>query len=519
MRYSADNVEHAKSEDGRISVYIDKYHRSAAGIFPNTTVYLVPSKIERALIITTIHPESWGDLWRMEADNLNKPGAFHHLVETLSRNNINILPFESTSEQFQPNGGALFRSTFIIDLKDYKDDVDKDSEGRNQVMKPYLVPYALRTTLALACQDLLRPNDTDSDWGITIERMRYFFDHKSLRSEYEEKVWKNKSLSFSKSDLRSLLPHLDVSGDISYFTISDTENKYIKIFFLDGSADPTVALRIQHDERLGVVSEMTSLLERRGANIESTYNRLQKMGDRAYWNVLFDVAEQEKVYGIIEQFSHLDSVLSIDIKRTHNVDRKKLFEKFDSFPKVRLVNATPPQAPNGRKSKADAEGLRLEPVWEGKDFSFDPRQAFVAMPFREDFQTLFDEVLVPCAKEAGFDAVHADVPKQVRRGEKLFDRILRMIHESAFVIADVTGANPNVIYELAVAQTIGRDVILICDEDKSGPEDHDAFAQIPFDLKNFEIIFYRFAYRNQLLGKMAKRMDAMGLGSREVGRS
>lgn len=45
------------------------------------------------------------------------------------------------------------------------------------------------------------------------------------------------------------------------------------------------------------------------------------------------------------------------------------------------------------------------------------------------------------------------------------------INQAAFIIADVTGKNPNVMYELGIAHTIGKPVILITQNTKSIPFD------------------------------------------------
>ena len=47
-------------------------------------------------------------------------------------------------------------------------------------------------------------------------------------------------------------------------------------------------------------------------------------------------------------------------------------------------------------------------------------------------------------------------------------------------IAILTDNNPNVFYELAIAQAAGKRVVLMCEEG----------AQLPFDLKDYRTIYY-----------------------------
>ena len=43
----------------------------------------------------------------------------------------------------------------------------------------------------------------------------------------------------------------------------------------------------------------------------------------------------------------------------------------------------------------------------------------------------------------------------------IIEDIWKSINEAKFLIADVTGRNPNVFYEIVVAHTIGKSVIII----------------------------------------------------------
>ena len=63
--------------------------------------------------------------------------------------------------------------------------------------------------------------------------------------------------------------------------------------------------------------------------------------------------------------------------------------------------------------------------------------------------------------------------------------IWRAIGAAQFIIADVTGRNPNVFYELGIAHTLGKDVILITQDS----------GDIPFDLTHLRHIQYDYTPR------------------------
>lgn len=52
--------------------------------------------------------------------------------------------------------------------------------------------------------------------------------------------------------------------------------------------------------------------------------------------------------------------------------------------------------------------------------------------------------------------------------------------QARIVIADITGRNANVFYELGLAHTVGKDVLLLTQ----------AVSDIPFDLNRFRHIVY-----------------------------
>jgi len=110
------------------------------------------------------------------------------------------------------------------------------------------------------------------------------------------------------------------------------------------------------------------------------------------------------------------------------------------------------------------------------------KTAFVIAPIGErksEIRRWSDEVskslIEPIAKKLGYTAVRAD---QISRTGLITNQIMSHIFNDALVIADLTGYNPNVFYELGVRHTIQKPVIILIDaEDK-----------IPFDLTNSRAI-------------------------------
>jgi len=65
-------------------------------------------------------------------------------------------------------------------------------------------------------------------------------------------------------------------------------------------------------------------------------------------------------------------------------------------------------------------------------------------------------------------------------GRVVMDDIWEGINKARFVIADLTGKNPNVTYEVGLADVLGKKVILL----SQTPDD------VPFDFKGIRLITY-----------------------------
>jgi len=69
-------------------------------------------------------------------------------------------------------------------------------------------------------------------------------------------------------------------------------------------------------------------------------------------------------------------------------------------------------------------------------------------------------------------------------GGNVLEDIWPAENEAEIIIADTTGKNANVFYEIGLAHTIGKKVILICQN----------FEDLPFDFKNYRHIFYEDSF-------------------------
>lgn len=95
---------------------------------------------------------------------------------------------------------------------------------------------------------------------------------------------------------------------------------------------------------------------------------------------------------------------------------------------------------------------------------------FVLLPFRDEFFTVFDEAIKPVFETLGCKVAHADDPKLTGKVDhRIIEFVVTQISNASILIADTTGHNPNVFYELGYAHAKGKTVIILTQDDVTPP--------------------------------------------------
>jgi hypothetical protein len=103
---------------------------------------------------------------------------------------------------------------------------------------------------------------------------------------------------------------------------------------------------------------------------------------------------------------------------------------------------------------------------------------FVMMPFAEPLGAYYKSIYEPAITKAGLRAVRAD--DEIFATGKVIDQIWSGITTAKVLVAELTGRNPNVFYELGLAHALQKPVVLV----SSNQED------VPFDLQHIRVIYY-----------------------------
>ena len=134
------------------------------------------------------------------------------------------------------------------------------------------------------------------------------------------------------------------------------------------------------------------------------------------------------------------------------------------------------------------------------------RRAFVIMPFSNEFDPVYHQLIKPSFEEAGFRVDRAD---DIVSQRNILKDVIDGIHKADVIVADVTGSNPNVYYELGVAHGLKKNVILLTQSKKD----------IPFDLKSYRHVEYdvHFAKIGKSRGELKQLATKVAEGELLIG--
>lgn len=100
------------------------------------------------------------------------------------------------------------------------------------------------------------------------------------------------------------------------------------------------------------------------------------------------------------------------------------------------------------------------------------------MPFSERFQSYYDAVFGSAVREVGLLPVKVD---EIYTPTQISQDIYRLIESSVAILADVTGKNPNVNYELGIAHALGKRPVIITQNKDDVPFDYRHYRYIAYD--------------------------------------
>ena len=102
---------------------------------------------------------------------------------------------------------------------------------------------------------------------------------------------------------------------------------------------------------------------------------------------------------------------------------------------------------------------------------------FVIIPFNPNFNNIYGTLIKPVAEKFGLTVLRAD---DIYSPGSITEQIRTAIQQARLCIADVSDKNPNVLYEVGIAHSLGKPTVLLTKQ----------MNDVPFDLKSMRVVGY-----------------------------
>lgn len=112
----------------------------------------------------------------------------------------------------------------------------------------------------------------------------------------------------------------------------------------------------------------------------------------------------------------------------------------------------------------------------------DKLKVFMIMPFTDDFFDVYQKLKKDFASSCEFSNA-----SEIGNQQSILNDIIQPIFDADLVVADLTGLNANVMYELGVAHSLNKKTIIITQDD---------ISTIPFDIKTYKIWNYNTNFKS-----------------------
>lgn len=131
----------------------------------------------------------------------------------------------------------------------------------------------------------------------------------------------------------------------------------------------------------------------------------------------------------------------------------------------------------GTNSVSQMQVIDIQNKPVSPNIDVNPRLCFVIMPFNSQMDELYEYCIKPIIVDVNLEPLRAD---EIYSVEPVIDDIETNIKRAGVLIADLTGKNPNVLYELGFSHAFGKPTVIITQNEDD----------VPFDVRHRRYIHY-----------------------------
>ena len=166
--------------------------------------------------------------------------------------------------------------------------------------------------------------------------------------------------------------------------------------------------------------------------------------------------------------------------------------------------------------KMDRGIYKIKQNWGGKDFM---KTCFVVSPIgetdseiRSNADKLFKYIISPVCESCGFEPVRVD---QINDSDSITQTIIDKLLSSELVIADISGHNPNVIFEMGYRKCTDKPIIHLKKKGETIPFDVNTVRTFEYDLTDLDNVEETKKRLEQTIGTFSFENKTNALGQDE----
>lgn len=199
-------------------------------------------------------------------------------------------------------------------------------------------------------------------------------------------------------------------------------------------------------------------------------HNLHLKAENMIWEANFESSESWSEGGWLERlqtsFNALDSLIPDELKRTKKFEYTILQRSlvYQKMLEERVMNR---------------QSMVVCPAFGDIGYTIKEKSVFLIMPFGEIWSDDVNNTIKTICNQEGITVQRADDMFDTKRD--VIGDIWKGINEAELIITDITVKNANVFYELGIAHTLGKDIVLLHQKDGE---------RIPFDVSTRRYIEY-----------------------------
>ena len=166
--------------------------------------------------------------------------------------------------------------------------------------------------------------------------------------------------------------------------------------------------------------------------------------------------------------------------------------------------------------KMDRGVYKIKQNWGGKDFM---KTCFVVSPIgetdseiRSNADKLFKYIISPVCESCGFEPVRVD---QINDSDSITQTIIDKLLSSELVIADISGHNPNVFFEMGYRKCTDKPIIHLKKKGETIPFDVNTVRTFEYDLTDLDNVEETKKRLEQTIGTFSFENKTNALGQDE----